>query len=117
MRSTFGCFLPFFPMETGFNLCLVVSSFFLIIFTRKSYFSNRFYFVVIILFVLVLLDSCATTFLVIWHILSIMLACFTSNQSRCIFNYSCYLKPLSSVLIERKKLLVQGFPNYFLMYF
>ena len=46
-------------------------------------------FVTINFVILVLLDwtstSCAITFLVIWHILCIMLACFTSNQSRYIF--------------------------------
>ena len=116
MWSKFGWFWSFFPLETGcklnalytFNSRLVASSF-----LHINYLNNRLYFVAINLF-LVLLDwtstSCAITFLVIWHILSITLACFTSNQSRYIFQLFM-ITPLSLVLIQRKKRFVHCFLN------
>ena len=56
---------------------------------------------------LVLLDwtstSCAITFLVIWHVRRIMLACFTSKQSRYIFQLFLMIISMSPAPIQRKK--------------
>ena len=109
MRSKFGCFWLFLPQDTGckfivhktfigrpgcllptcllytliYTWCPVVSC--LHTFLEQLIWAVDFVTINFVYF-LVLLDwtstSCAITFLVIWHIGCIMLACFTSKRSR-----------------------------------
>ena len=143
MRSKFGCFWLFPPQDTGckfivhktfigrpgcllprclfiyVNLHLVSSSFLRTYFSWTTYLSSRFCKINFVYF-LVLLDwtstSCAITFLVIWHIQCIMLACFTSKRSRYILQLFLIIDIYFTSTNTKKKRLVHSFPHCFLIH-